>query len=118
MQRTDDPWYPLTWDWQQPNFPEGATMAGIKAAVKKAELNGIQVSGSALDVPEDFDEAYQQEVVSVVAERFIKTGDLSWLEDAEVMLMEVLEYVGGAVRSLREEYRIPPPGPTAALAAP
>ncbi|BGP34637.1 hypothetical protein JCM10296v2_006459 [Rhodotorula toruloides] len=102
-------WEPCDWDWQKPYGPPGVTLEGIKAAVVMARSNGIVVDGTALDVPEDFDEAWQREIVSVVSEQYIKTGDLSMLGELDVTLSEVLEYVRGTVLSLREEHGVPTP---------
>jgi hypothetical protein len=109
---------PLNWGWEPPELPPDVTIDGIDAVVGLARSNGVEVSGTALDIPRDFDKAWRREVASIVGERFIQTGDLSWLEDTDVTLTEVLEYVGGTVRSLREELNVPPPGlpaPPAAL---
>ncbi|BGO94471.1 hypothetical protein NBRC10512_001160 [Rhodotorula toruloides] len=102
-------WEPYDWDWQKPYFPPGVTLEGIKVAAAMARSNGIVVEGTALDVPEDFDEAWQREIVSVVNELYIKTGDLSMLGELDVTLSEVLEYVRGTVLSLREKHGVPTP---------
>lgn len=120
--RQDEPQYgladdPLDWDWEPPELPPDVTLDGIDAAVSLARSNGVKVWGTALDIPRDFDEAWRRELASVAGERYIRTGDLSWSEDAEVTLTEVLEYVGRTVRSLREEFNVPPPGPPAPPAA-
>ncbi|BGP00664.1 hypothetical protein NBRC10513v2_006459 [Rhodotorula toruloides] len=102
-------WEPCDWDWQKPYYPPGVTLEGIKAAVVIARSNGIVVEGTSLDIPEDFDDAWQREVVSVVSEQYIKTGDLSMLDVLDVTFSEVLEYVRGTVLSLREEHGVPTP---------
>ncbi|CDR45546.1 RHTO0S11e01838g1_1 [Rhodotorula toruloides] len=114
---TVDPvWDPLDWDWQEPEFPPGATLEGIESVVSLAQIRGIKVQGTAIGIPRDWEAAWRRERVTVVAEHFVTTGDLSWLEPSGVNLVEVTQYLGGSLRSLREKHGVP--SPLAGVASP